>query len=120
MNILCKSMTALVLLMATSFALACDYPPPPDAMPNGETASKEQMLAGVKMINEYQAKMGEYLSCIEADEVVAVQALDPDDKDAKEQRSKMFNKKYNAAVEEQTLAVEDFNSQIRAYKNRTN
>lgn len=105
------------MLLAANLAYACDYPAPPDSMPNGETASKEEMLAGVKMINEYQEDMNEYLSCIEANEVVAAEATDSDD-EAKAQRKEMFNKRYNAAVEEQTLAVEEFNAQIRAYKAR--
>lgn len=113
-----KSMTSVAMLMAANFAFACDYPSRPDSMPNGETASKEEMLAGVKAINEYQENMNEYLACIEADDVVAKQAMDADDEDALEQRQEMFNKRYNAAVEEQTLAVEEFNAQIRAYKAR--
>jgi len=88
-------------------------------MPDGKTATKEQMLAGVKLINEYQESMKIYLSCIEAKEVVSVQALDADDQEAKQQSDEMFSKKYNAAVDEQSLVVEEFNVQIRAYKSRS-
>ena len=73
-------------------------------------------MAGVKMINVYQTAMSEYLSCIEAAHVVASQSVPSDDKNAKKQRKAMFDKKYNAAVDEQTLWVEEFNTQIRAYK----
>lgn len=97
-------------------AVACDYPSRPDSMPDGATASKEEMLAGVAMINDYQGAMSDYLACIEADQVVADQAIDETDADAKQQNNEMFNKKYNAAVDEQTLFVEEFNAQIRAYK----
>lgn len=77
------------------------------------------MMAGVSVINEYQSAMKEYLSCIEADQVAAAQAIDESDKDAKKQNQEMFNKKYNAAVEEQTRIVEQFNAEIRAYKAKT-
>ena len=77
------------------------------------------MLAGVKLISAYQQNMSDYLSCIEADEVVATQALADDDKDGKKQRKTMFDKKYNAAVDEQTRIVEQFNAEIRAYKERS-
>lgn len=77
------------------------------------------MLAGVKLISAYQQDMSDYLSCIEADEVVATQALADDDKDGKKQRKIMFDKKYNAAVDEQTRTVEQFNAEIRAYKERS-
>jgi hypothetical protein len=77
------------------------------------------MLAGVKMISEYQANMTDYLSCIEADEVVALQALAEDDVEGREQSQLMFDKKYNAAVDEQTSTVERFNAEIRAFKARS-
>ncbi len=74
------------------------------------------MLAGVKLIAKYQEEMEAYLSCIESDEIVAIQALADDDDEAKRQRKVMFDKKYNAAVDEQTRTVERFNAEIRAYK----
>lgn len=74
------------------------------------------MFVGVKAINAYQAAMQVYLDCIEADEVVAVTGMDDTDDEAKKKHSAMFDMKYNAAVEQMTLAVEEFNAQIRAYK----
>ncbi|MEL7187413.1 MAG: hypothetical protein AAFN50_13430 [Pseudomonadota bacterium] len=120
MNKLTQILTVASLLAAAPAAMACDYPAKPDDMPDGSTATKEQMLEGVKMINAYQEAMNTYLSCIEADEVVAAQAVDDDDEDAKARRQELFNQKYNAAVDEQTMVVEEFNAQIRAYKSRSN
>ena len=111
---------ALVLSLSASFALACDYPASPKNLPDGSSATKEEMLAGVKVIATYQENMSTYLSCIDAEEVVAMQALADDDEDGKQQRKSMFDKKYNAAVEEQTRTVERFNAEIRAYKERSN
>jgi hypothetical protein len=111
-----RAIFSAVLLLASPVIFACDYPSRPNDLPNGATASKDEMMAGVKMINTYQASMSEYLSCIEADEIVASQAIDSTDKDAKLHSKEMFNKKYNAAVDEQTLWVEELNTQIRAYK----
>lgn len=106
----------MAFLLAAPLVNACDYPSRPADMPDGATASKEEMLEGVKKINAYQESMATYLECIEADQVVALQAIDDSDKDAVAQSKEMFNKKYNAAVDEQTLSVEEFNAQIRAYK----
>ena len=78
------------------------------------------MLAGVKTIAKYQENMETYLSCIESEEVVAIQALADDDEEGKQQRKAMFDKKYNAAVDEQTRTVEQFNAEIRAYKTKAN
>jgi len=105
-------------MAAAPFALACDYPAPPKNLPEGASATKEEMLAGVKMVAVYQEKMTEYLTCIEADQIVATQALADDDEDGKKQLKTMSNKKYNAAVDEQTRTVELFNAEIRAYKAR--
>ena len=110
-----KVFVSAAFLFFASHAIACDYPPSPKNLPNGSTATKDEMLAGVKVISKYQEDMATYLSCIEAEEVVAMQAL-ADDEEGKQQRKAMFDKKYNAAVDEQTRTVEQFNVEIRAYK----
>ena len=115
-----KILISAALLATAPLALACDYPAPPKSLPDGATASKDDMLGGVKMISEYQASMTQYLECIEADEVVAALSLADDDEDGKSQSKEMFDKKYNAAVDEQTKTVEQFNAEIRAYKARSN
>lgn len=120
MNTINKILVSAIFLCAAPLASACDYPSKPTQMPDGHTATKEEMLVGVKLVNEYQETMKAYLACIEADEVVASQAVDGEDEEAKNQRSALFNKKYNAAVDEQSLVVEEFNMQIRAYKSRSN
>lgn len=118
MNILNKILVSSLFLIAAPLASACDYPSKPAQMPDGKTATKEEMLVGVKLVNEYQELMKAYLACIEADEVIASQTVEDDE--SKKQRSQLFDKKYNAAVDEQTLVVEEFNAQIRAYKSRSN
>lgn len=115
-----KTLVTLVVVLASPVAFACDYPSRLDTLPDGATATKEEMLAGVKLINTYQSTMTEYLACIEADQVVAEQAIDETDVEASEQSKNMFNLKYNAAVEEQALTVEKFNAEIRAYKAQSN
>ena len=117
MNTMTKILFSAALMFVAPLALACDYPAPPRDLPDGDSSEKTEMLVGVKKISAYQESMSEYLSCIEADEVVAMQALADDD--AKKQRKTMFDKKYNAAVNEQTRVVEQFNLEIRAYKARS-
>jgi predicted dinucleotide-binding enzyme len=117
MNKMTKIAISIVLTFCASSAFACDYPATPKELPNGAVASKDEMLEGVKVIAAYQEVMATYLSCIESEEIVAIQAIG-DDEEAKEQRETMFEKKYNAAVDEQTRTVERFNAEIRAYKAR--
>ena len=118
MNIMTKTILGLILTLSATFSIACDYPASPKDLPDGTTATKDEMLAGVKVIAGYQEEMATYLACIEADEIVAAQAQESDDEDGKKQRKSMFDKKYNAAVDEQTKTVEEFNAQIRAFKAR--
>lgn len=117
MNRLMKTAISVALLLVAQGALACDYPQRID-VPNGATSSKEDMIAGQKSVKAYMAMMEAYLACIEADEAQAVLGLGEIDEDTKRQRADMFNKKYNAAVEEMNLVAEEFNMQVRAYKDR--
>ena len=120
MNKFTETAVAIVLFISASAVLACEYPSRPADLPDGATASQDEMFVGVKTINAYQVAVQAYLECIEADEVVAVAGLDDADEEAKRKHSIMFNKKYNAAVDDMTLAVEEFNAQIRVYKQRSN
>ena len=115
MNNTMKTVISVALILITQSAFACDYPERVD-MPNGATASKDEMLAGQKGVKNYMANMDTYLACIEAEEAQAVIELGEIDEETSRQREEMFNKKYNAAVEEMNLVAEEFNIQVRAYK----
>ena len=115
MNKIIKSAVSVAILLLAQSALACDYPKRVD-MPDGATAGKEAMIAGQKDVKAYMAAMDEYLSCIESEEAAAVLSLGDIDEDSTRQRAEMFNKKYNAAVEQMNLVAEGFNVQVRAYK----
>ena len=103
-------------ILGASLALSCVYPDS-TKVPDGYTATKVQMIDGQRNVKSYMAAMEMYLSCIETaeQETVAGGRLD---EDAKQQRIAMFNKKYNAAVEAMNLIAEQFNAQVRAYKDR--
>jgi len=117
MNTITKFTIAAVAIFAAPFALACDYPHRAE-IPDGATASKEQMIDGQRGVKTYMGAMESYLSCIEAAEQETVAGADDVDQDAKQQRIEMLNKKYNAAVEEMNLVAEQFNVQVRTYKER--
>jgi len=117
MKTITKFAISAVTIFAAPFALACDYPHRAD-IPDGTTASKEEMIDGQRGIKTYMGAMEIYLSCIEATEQETVAGADDVDEDAKQQRIEMLNKKYNAAVEEMNLVAEEFNVEVRAYKER--
>lgn len=117
-----KTMTKLVISLIALFAapcvLACDYPNRTD-IPDGTTATKEEMIAGQRGVKTYMGAMEAYLSCIEAAEQETVAGGDTADEASRQQKIDMLNKKYNAAVEEMNLVAEQFNAQVRAYKDRS-
>ena len=120
MNRLIQTAISVALILIAQSSLACDYPKRVD-VPDGATASKEDMISGQRGVKSYISAMETYLACIEAEEASAVLAMGEEaDEETKLQREEMFNKKYNAAVEEMNLVAEEFNVQVRAYKARSN
>ena len=117
MNKMTRLAVCVALASLAQGALACDYPTRA-TVPDGATASKDEMISGQRNVKDYMAAMEDYLSCIEAEEAAAVLQLGNLDESAKRLRADMFNKKYNAAVEEMNLVAEEFNLQVRTYKQR--
>ena len=118
MNKITKMVCSVIAIFMAPLALACDYPTRAD-VPDGATATKEEMIAGQRGVKSYMGVMEEYLSCIEAAEQETVAGPNEKDEEARQQRIDMLNKKYNAAVEEMNLVAEEFNTQVRAYKERS-
>jgi len=106
--------SATILFIAQS-AFACDYPSRV-LIPNGSTATKEDMLNGQRNVKSYVSEMEAYLDCIVEEEKVAVAAMDDLEPEVEQQREDMINKKYNAAVDEMERLAAQFNAEVQAYK----
>jgi len=112
-----KTVFATILLSCAAPSLACDYPPK-ISLPNGTTATKEEMLTAQKNVKQYVADMEAYLECIVSEEQAARADMVDLDADTEQQREDLLNKKYNAAVEEMEMLAAAFNSEVQAYKAR--
>ena len=115
-----KKPLAIALSSAFLFAsqagfAACDYPQQVD-VPNGNTASEEEMLEGQNKVKQYVADMEAYLDCIVAEEKAALEALDDLEPETEQQREDLLTKKYNAAVEEMETVAARFNAQVQAFR----
>jgi hypothetical protein len=120
-------MTATLLFAAPAFGLACDYPERP-TLPDGGTASKEDMISAQTAVKGFLAAVDEYLVCIEQEEKDAIAALpeiDESDEEAvagreaeKKRRDDLLSKRFDAANEEKFLFGEQWNQQVRAYNAR--
>ena len=102
------------LFFASSIAFACDYPERPQ-IPDGSTASKEELLAAKSDVTNYLSGVDDYLRCIETEEKAAREAMEEADPAVMQKRDEMLDKKFDAANEEKALVGEQFNQQVRAY-----
>lgn len=114
MNKTISILSAAVLLFGTQIALACDYPARP-SIPDGATASKDELLAAKATVQQYMEDVDAYLACIENEEKAAIADLDNPTEEELQRRDDMLNKRFDAANEEKALVGEQFNQQIRAY-----
>ena len=114
MKKLSKLTASLILLFVAQSVFACDYPTRV-MVPNGNTATKEDMLTGQKGVKTYVAEMEVYLECIIAEEKTARDTLGALEPEQEQEREDMVNKKYNAAVDDMERLAAQFNSEVQAY-----
>ena len=112
------SIALIGALAAGNAYAACTYPNPPAKLPDGATATRDDMLAGKKLVTEFDNAIGEYNTCLqkEADEAIAKLTGEDKEKEAKKlEIQKMADQKHNAAVEADEQIATRFNEQLRAY-----
>jgi len=83
---------AILCAMGSTPLIACEKPKAPSSIPDGATASKEDMLAAKKAVDAFRSDMEEYLAC-----------------------EKNFAN-LDAAQNELSKVADRFNLQIRAFK----
>jgi hypothetical protein len=101
-------------LLISAPVLACDYPERP-AIPDGTTASKDDMVAASADVKKYLADVDTYLTCIEGVEKEAIEAMENPTEEEIANRTENLDKRFAAANEEKALVGEMFNQQVRAY-----
>ena len=110
----------LALMLGSSAGMAgdCNAPEAP-SLPDGSTASMEEMLAGQKAVKEVQAANLEYMGCVEkeisAAEEAALKASE-DEKEAAQAAHQKAMDTYNSAVSKEEEVAGQFNTEIREYK----
>jgi len=84
-------MAVLCVLVATP-VLACERPSAPTSIPDGASASKEEMLAAKKAVDAFKSGMEEYFACEKS------------------------GAKKEAAGAELVKVADRFNAQVKAFK----
>lgn len=115
MNKTIKLLCSVSLLFVAQSALACDYPQR-IVIPNGTTATKDDMLEGQRGVKKFVADIEVYLECIVEEEKTARAGMEELSAEDEQQREDALNKKYNAAVDEMERVAAQFNVEVQAYR----
>jgi hypothetical protein len=119
-TVLASSLAIAALAVATQASAACAYPKAPDKIPDGSKATKEEMIAGMKMMRAYNDQIKQYTDCLKDEHDSAAAKIDSsqaqDKKDAqKAELDKVLAQKNDAAVDDASAVTGRFNDQIKAY-----
>jgi hypothetical protein len=121
-----KALTAIaataVLSAGTAYA-DCSYPTPPEHIPDGNTATMQEMVEAQKTVKEYDKAINAYVACIQLERDDAVGKLaKPGETPTAEQKKAMQDmervevQKHNAAIDQLQSVADRFNEQVRVYK----
>jgi hypothetical protein len=108
-----------VILLAGTALAACVLPPPPPAAPDGNVATRAQMIAAHGQTANYNAATNTYIACLDAAQlqferqygaVLANAGL--------HDITVMSNRMHNAAIDADQRVADQFNQQLRLYKAR--
>ena len=110
---------ALVAALVTGQAhAACTYPRAPERIPDGATATLDEMRASQQEVKAFDAAITAYQSCLEKqfnDTVAAQPDMTPE---ARAELEKIRDQKMNAAVDEAQAVADRLNLQIRSWREK--
>ncbi len=120
MKLLTAAAVPFLLALGAAANAACVYPAAPGKLPNGNSATKEEMVAANGQMKEYSKAVQEtYLACLAQEETDAIAALDPSDPEFAQKKAAaeaIHAKKHNAALDELSALASRWNDEIKAYK----
>ena len=114
MKNLTRIVAASALFAFPALGLACEYPERP-TLPDGGSASKDEMIAAQTAVKAFLAAVDDYLNCIEQEEKDAIAAMENPDEETIKRRDDLLSKRFDAANDEKFLFGEQWNQQVRAY-----
>jgi hypothetical protein len=114
------AMAAVTVLTAAPVHADCPYPAAPNKIPDGASATMDEMLAGQKAVKEYDKAINDYIACI--DKELADSIAKGGDQLKPEQKADMQKveaQKHNAAIDQEQAVADRFNEQVKVFKLRT-
>jgi hypothetical protein len=117
------AITATAVLSAGTAYADCSYPTPPDHIPDGNTATMQEMVEAQKAVKEYDKAINAYVACIQLERDDAIGKLaKPGETPTAEQKKAMQDmqrveiQKHNAAIDQLQSVADRFNEQVKVYK----
>jgi hypothetical protein len=100
---LCAALAAAILTSLPALA-DCTLPPPPSKIPDGTTASEQDMISAMNTLKEYNGDVSVYLKCL--------------DYEVRQNRmsASIRDSRNNSAVTQLQTIADKFNQQVRAFK----
>jgi exo-beta-1,3-glucanase (GH17 family) len=116
-----KTLSAiLILALASAQAYAdCSYPKAPDKIPDGSTATMQEMVTAMTQLRAYNEQIKAYTDCLKLEHDTALAKADPQmTKQQKDEIEKVYIQKNDAAVDAATAVTNRFNEQVRIFKSK--
>ena len=104
--------------MAGAAHAACTYPRPPQRLPDGNTATKAEMIEAQRVVKKYDADINAYLACLklEHEQQFAKDAAMTEEQ--KKYMARLQVQKHNAAIDELESVASRFNEQVQVFNAR--
>jgi hypothetical protein len=108
---------AATALWAGAAYADCPYPAAPAKLPDGASATLQDMLAGQKAVADYNKAVNEYVACIdkEVDEAIT-KGGDKIKPEQKADMQRVETQKHNAAIDQLQSVADRFNEQVKVFK----
>jgi hypothetical protein len=108
------SLTVLALSAIPAHA-DCTYPSAPSRIPDGATATLQEMVDAQKAVKQFDQQIAEYTSCIKLEEAAQLKGDKLTDEQKKAIQAQQAAKN-NAAVDADQALADRLNEQIRVWK----
>ena len=117
------AIAAAAALSAGTAQADCSYPPAPDHLPDGNTATLQEMVEAQKTVKEYDKQINAYVACIQLERNDAMgklakpgQTPTAEQKKAMDDMERVEVQKHNAAIDQLQSVADRFNEQVKVYK----
>ena len=97
---------------------ACTYPKAPEKIPDGQSATLEEMLATQKLVKQFDTDIGAYQTCLETEHNAAISGEPNLTEQQKAERQKILAQKQNAAADDAQSVATRFNDQVKIYREK--